>query len=152
MAALHGWITGDAQGGRGAFSEQLARSGDAGGLAMLMYAAFVIVARRKFAPRYSRADLIGYVARLRAGLSEEEPGMVDPQTAEDELRGALGEPVTAAHEIGFVAAARLFILIDILADLGLDDEAMAGLLSEARNLANQMLEQAANNDPEGVTS
>ena len=49
--------------------------------------------------------------------------MVDPQTAEDELRGALGEPVTAAHEIGFVAAARLFILIDLLADLGLDDEA-----------------------------
>jgi hypothetical protein len=67
---------------------------------------------------------------------------VDPQTAEDELRGALGEPVTAAHEIGFVAAARLFILIDLLADLSLDDEAMTGLLSEARNLANQMLEQA----------
>src|ERR1700731_1095839 len=102
MAALHGWITGDGQAGRGAFNEQLAQSGDAGGLAMLMYAAFVIVTRRKFAPRYSRADLIRYVARLRAALSEEEPGMVDPQTAEDELRGALGEPVTAAHEIGFV--------------------------------------------------
>jgi hypothetical protein len=74
MAAFQGWISGDGEAGRGAFSEQLARSGDAGGLAMLMYAAFVIVARRKFAPRYSRADLIGYVARLRAGLSEEEPG------------------------------------------------------------------------------
>ena len=43
MAALHGWITGDGQAGRGAFNEQLAQSGDAGGLAMLMYAAFVIV-------------------------------------------------------------------------------------------------------------
>jgi hypothetical protein len=70
-----------------------------------------------------------------------KPGLVDPLTAEDELRGALGEPLTVTHETGFVAAARLFILIDILASLGLDDEAMADLLGQARDNADQMLER-----------
>jgi hypothetical protein len=139
MAWLRGCLTGDAEATRSAFSEQLALAGDANGVAMLMYAAFVITVRRRFAPRYTRGDLIGYVARLRAELSEEEPGVVDPLTAEDELRGALGEKVTTKHETGFMAAARLFILIDLAACLDLDDTAMTDLLSKARNGADQMI-------------
>jgi hypothetical protein len=143
VAVLRGWITGNGEMARGSFSEQLAVSGDANGLAMLMYAAFVIAARRKFTPQWTRAEVTGYVARLRAELQSDEPGLVDPLTAEDELRGALGEPVTAAHETGFVAAARLFILIDILASLDVDDEAMADLLSQARDNADQMIERVS---------
>jgi hypothetical protein len=139
VAVLRGWITGDSETARGAYSEQLATSGDANGLAILMYAAFAIAARRTFAPRYIRGELISYVARLRAELSKEEPGLMDPLTAEDELRGALGEAVTATHETGFVAAARFFILIDLVASLDLDDEAMTDLLTEAREEADQMI-------------
>ena len=139
MAWLRGCLTGDAEATRSAFSEQVAAAGDANSLAMLMYAAFVIAARRRFAPLYTRGDLIGYVARLRAELSEEEPGLVDPLTAEDELRGALGEKVTTKHETGFRAAARLFIMVDLIASLDLDDEALTELLSEARDGADQLI-------------
>jgi hypothetical protein len=139
MAILRGWITGDGEMARGSFSEQLAVAGDANGLALLVYAAFVIAARRKFAPRWTRTEVTGYVARLRSELQGEEPGLVDPLTAEDELRGALGESVAATHQTGYVAAARLFILIDILVSQDLDDEALADVLSQARESADQML-------------
>jgi hypothetical protein len=141
VAVLRGWITGDGETARRAHSEQLATSGDANGLAMLMYAAFVIAARRKFTPQWTRVEVIGYVARLRAEMQAEDPGLVDPLTAEDELRAALGEQVTATHKTGFVAAARLFVLVDILADLNLDDEALTDLLSQARRNANQIHER-----------
>jgi hypothetical protein len=40
IAVLSGWITGDGEMARGSFSQQLAVSGDANGLAMLVHAAF----------------------------------------------------------------------------------------------------------------
>jgi hypothetical protein len=141
MAVLRGATAGDAETARRAFSEQLAQSGDASGLAMLAYAALVIAARRTFAPQYTRADLIGYVARLRAGSTE--PGLMDPRTAEDELRGALGEQVSATHEIGAIAAARLFLLLALIETLELDDEAIEDLVAEARYGADQLLEHVS---------
>jgi hypothetical protein len=108
---------------------------------MLLHAAFVIAARRRFTPQWTRAEVISYVGQLRAELQSEEPGLVDPLTAEDELRAALGDQATATHEIGFVAAARLFIMIDIVVNLDLDNEALADLLSHARDSADQMLER-----------
>jgi hypothetical protein len=141
MAWLRGCLTGDAEMAHKAYHDQFAEAGDANGLAMLLHAAFVIAARRKFTPRWTRAEVTSYVARLRAELQSEEPGLVDPLTAEDELRSALGDPVTAVHETGFVAAARLFILIDILIDLDLSDEALTDLLSQARENADQMMER-----------
>jgi hypothetical protein len=75
MVTLRGWVTGDAGAARGALSEQLASGGDVNGLGVLFYAAFVTAARHMFAPRYSDADVIGYVARLRAELSQaDDPG------------------------------------------------------------------------------
>jgi hypothetical protein len=141
MAVLHGQITGNDETAQRAFSEQLALSGDASGLAVLLYAAFVIAARRKFGPGWTRSEVIRYVAQVRALLCE-QPGLLNPQTAEDELRSALGEPITTTHEVGAVAAARLFLLLALVASLDLDDEAVANLLGEARDMANRMLEGA----------
>jgi hypothetical protein len=151
MAVLRGWLTADGEMAKGSFSDQLAAAGDANGLAMLLYAAFVIAARRKFGPQWTRDEVISYVARLRADLQSEEPGLVGPLTAEDELRTALGEPVTATHEIGFVAAARLFIMLDIVVNLDLDDEALTGLLNQVRDSANQMMERITPYVAEPVT-
>ena len=69
-------------------SGELALSGDLSGLAALVRAAFVIAARRKFTPRWSRAEVIGYVTQVRTLLSE-RPALLDPLTAEDELHSAL---------------------------------------------------------------
>jgi hypothetical protein len=141
MAVLHAQITGNDETAQRAFSEKLAVSGDLRGLAALVHAAFVIAARRKFAPQWSRAEVIRYVAQVRTLLSE-RPALLDPLTAEDELRNALGEPVTATHEVGAVAAARLSLLLALAASLDLDDKAIANLLGDARDTANRMLEDA----------
>jgi hypothetical protein len=141
LTVLRGWLTADGEMARASLSEQLAAEGDANGLGTLVYAGFVIAARRRFTPQWTRAEVIAYVARLRAEMQAEDPGLVDPLTAEDELRAALGDPVTATHEAGFVAAAKLFIMIDILVDLDLDARAMTDLLGEIRASADHMLER-----------
>jgi hypothetical protein len=73
---------------------------------------------------------------VRALLSD-RPALLDPLTAEDELRNALGEPVTATHEVGNVATARITLLLALVASLDLDDHAIGDLLGEARNVANR---------------
>jgi hypothetical protein len=139
VAALHAQISGNDNAARSPLSGQLTRSGDLSGLAALVHAALVIAARRKFTPQWSRAEVVGYVAQVRALLGE-RPGLLDPLTAEDELRSALGEPIRATHEAGAVAAARLILLLALIASLDLDDQEVGALLEEARPAADQMLQ------------
>lgn len=138
VAALLAQITGHGNAAR-LSGGQLAVSGDPSALAALVHAAFVIAARRKFTPRWSRAEVTGYVARVRALLSE-RPALLDPLTAEDELRSALGEPISARREVGAVAAARLTLLLALVASLDLDDQGVEDLLYEARPVADRMLQ------------
>src|ERR1035438_10625589 len=49
---------------------ELAASGTAEGLAELVYAAFVIAARRRVSPAWTRSGVIRFVAPVRALLSE----------------------------------------------------------------------------------
>jgi hypothetical protein len=138
MTMLRAHIAGDDEEAQRAFGQQLAASGDVSGLAVLVTAAFVIAARRKFAPVWNRAKVIRYVGRVRALISE-QPGLLDPRVAEDELTSALAGKAPASHEAGAVAAARLFLLDALIASLNLDDQAIDGLLGEARYAADQML-------------
>jgi hypothetical protein len=138
MTMLRAHIAGEDEEAQRAFGQQLAASGDVSGLAVLVQAAFVIAARRKFAAGWTRAAVIRYVGRVRAMLSE-RPRLLDPQVAEDELASALGGQAPAAHEARAVAAARLFLFDALIASLDLDDEAIDGLLGEARHSADRML-------------
>lgn len=138
MAMLRAHIAGEDEEAQRAFGQQLAATGDVSGLAVLVHAAFVIAARRKFAAGWNRAAVILYVGRVRALLSE-RPGLLDPRVAEDELASALGGRAPAAHEVGAVALARLCLLDALMASLNLDDEAIDDLLGEAREAADQIL-------------
>jgi hypothetical protein len=135
---LRAHIAGDDEGAQRAFGQQVAAPGDMSGLAWLVHAAFVIAARREFAPTWNRAKVIRYVGQVRALLNE-RPGLLDPRVAEDELASALGGQAPASHEIGAVATARLFLLDALVARLDLDDEGIDALLAEARKAADQML-------------
>jgi hypothetical protein len=135
---LRAHIVGEDQEAQQAFSQQAAAPGDMSGLAWLVHAAFVIAARRKFAPTWNRAKVIRYVSQVRALLSE-RPGLLDPRVAEDELASALGGHAPASHEIGALATARLLLLDALVASLDLDDEGINALLGEARKSADQML-------------
>ena len=138
MAMLRAHIAGEDEEAQRLFGQQLAASGEANGLAVLVTAAFVIAARRKFAAGWNRAAVIRYVGRVRALLSE-RPGLLDPKVAEDELASALAGQAPAAHEVGAVALARLFLLDALIASLHLNDEAIDDLLGEARESADRML-------------
>jgi hypothetical protein len=138
IAMLRAHIAGEDEESQRLFGQQLAATGDASGLAVLVTAAFVIAARRKFAAGWNTAAVIRYVGRVRALLSE-RPGLLDPRVAEDELASALAGQVPAAHEVGAVALARLFLLDALIASLHLDDKAIDDLLGEARDSADQML-------------
>ena len=138
MAMLRAHIAGQDEEAQRLFGQQLAASGDVGGLAVLVTAAFVIAARRKFAAGWNRAAVIRYVGRVRSLLSE-RPGLLDPKVTEDELASALAGQAPAAHEVGAVALARLFLLDTLIASLHLDDEAIDDLLGEARESADRIL-------------
>ena len=139
MAMVRATLRGEDEEAQRLFHEQLAATGDASGMALLIYAAFMIAARREFAPRYTRGQVIRYVAQLRA-LINEKPWLLDPLTGEDELRAALGEEVTGTHKVGAVALARLSLLHALIASLNLDDQGVGALLDEARPAADQMLQ------------
>jgi hypothetical protein len=139
ITMLRAHVAGEDEEAQRAFGQQLATTGDLSGLAVLVHAAFVIAARRKFAAGWNRAAVIRYVGRVRALLSE-RPGLLDPRVAEDEVASALAGQAPAAHEAGAAAAAaRLFLLDALIASLALDDEAIDDLLWEARHSADRML-------------
>lgn len=103
-------------------------------LGALVHQAFVIAARRTFAPAYNRGQLIQYAASLRAALSE-RPELLDPVAAELELRRALGEDVPASPDTGARATAQLILLTALARDLELGDDATWDLLLRARQNA-----------------
>jgi hypothetical protein len=139
MAMVRATLAGKDEEAQRLFQEELAATGDASGMAMLVYAAFVIAARRKFAPTYNRGQVIRYVAGARALLNE-KPWLLDALAGEDELRIALGEHVTITHPIAAVGLAQLSLLHVLIADLNLDDQGVQALLDEARPAADQMLQ------------
>ena len=65
----------------------LARTGHASGISELLYAAFTIAARWKFAPSWESGDIIRFVADVR-GSSGEAYGILNPAVAENQLRAA----------------------------------------------------------------
>lgn len=76
MAMLRAHIAGEDEEAQRAFGQQLAATVNVSGLAVLVHAALVIAARRKFAARWNRTAVIRYVGRVRALLSE-RPGLLD---------------------------------------------------------------------------
>jgi hypothetical protein len=137
MVWLHAYLSGEYELAE-RFTSQAAGSATADGIAELVYAAFVTAARRKFAPGWTDADVIQFVAQVRAprGL----PDILDPRAAEHQLRSAHGETLTGYHPGAEAkAAAQVILAHALIQDLNLDEPARAGLLNEARDLANRLL-------------
>jgi hypothetical protein len=140
---LHAYLSGEYELAE-RLTSQAADSSAADGIAELTYAAFVIAARRKFSPGWTDADMIRFVAHVRAprGL----PDILDPRAAEHQLRSALGggETRTAYHpDAEARAAAQVILLHALIQDLNLDEPARVDLLNQARNLANRLLTDRA---------
>jgi hypothetical protein len=117
------------QGDEDTFTTQ-ARSISPEGFAPLVHTAFAVAARRMFAPGWTRAAVVRYVAETRKALSE-RPGLVDPRVAEHELRRALGGEVTSAGSWSSVATAQLIVLKSMTVSLQLDEDGLDDLVSQS---------------------
>jgi hypothetical protein len=116
----------------------LARTGDADGIGELLYTAFVIAARRAFAPTWESADIVRFVADVRSS-SAEASGILDPTVAENQLRAALGqEPAHCPNEEAR-ARAQLILLGTLTSRLGLTASELDKLLSDGRTLADDLI-------------
>lgn len=136
VAALRAALTFDAGLAR-EWQAHLIGSGDLDGFSELVYAAFVLAARRYFGGEWTRADVVRYVGSVRArGPADDD---IDPVTAEALLLRALGAdlPLRAAEEA--TAAAQTILLGALIADLGLDDGGLDEFLADGRALADQWL-------------
>jgi hypothetical protein len=116
----------------------LARTGDADGIGELLYAAFVIAARRAFAPTWESADVVRFVADVRSS-SAEAPGILDPAVAEDQLRAALGQEPAGCSDEEARARAQLVLLATLTVRLGLSAQGLDKLLSDGRTLADDLI-------------
>jgi hypothetical protein len=119
-------------------NSQVATPGAAAGIGALVHAALVVAARRKFTPTWTHDDVTRYVARVR-GLLSEQPDVLDPLVAEQELRSALGERLTAGADPKSRGRAQFILLNALVQSLGLDEAGVADLLGRARGIADSLL-------------
>jgi hypothetical protein len=123
----------------GQMFRQLADSDTAEGTGELIYAAFVVAARRKLAPRWTLADVVRYVAHLRA-RSADNADELDPAAAENQLRAALGEQIAPhrSEEDRGTAQVLLLLLLELTHDLCRTPSELDELLGQARTFAEQL--------------
>jgi hypothetical protein len=114
---------------------QVQASGGAG-FEVLVFAAFIVAARRRFEPSWSPQDIAGYVARLR-GESPEMSARLDAGAAENQLRIALGDMIAPYPDVAARVEAQMFLLDALTVDCAGD--AVDGLLARARVMADQLL-------------
>jgi hypothetical protein len=107
-------------------------------LALLLQAAFAIAAHRRFSPRWTRAEVIRFVADTRALLLE-KPDLLDPVAGEEQIRHVLGDDVAITAGTGPATMAQLILLDALIRSLELAPAAIDDLLDEARQQANRTL-------------
>lgn len=127
--------------------EQLVSAGAANNIGALLYAALAIAARRIFAPAWTSADIVRFVASVRTEVSE-GPDVIDPHVAEMQLRQALGAEQSVRSDQASKARTQLVLLVALLHRLDLRRAELIYLLEEGRALADQL----AGGQPQRQTS
>jgi hypothetical protein len=136
VAWLRAYLAGDVDETR-ELADRAMAPGAMAGIGALVYAAFAVAARRKFAPEWTGAGVTGFVGQVRRLLGQ--PDELDPLVAEHELRSALGEKL-ASHPSPKARGRAQFILLNALVQgLELNEADVAGLLSESRGIADTLL-------------
>ncbi len=116
---------------------RLTRAGELAGFSELLYAAFALAVRRRFAPTWTRAEIVRYVGSIRTTASSGAD--LDPLAAETLIRRALGDDMPLAEDTEREAAAQAILLLCIVADLELNVRDIDLLVAEARKLADGWL-------------
>lgn len=101
----------------------------------LLQALLSLAAGRRFASGYTDADVIRYVARVRAGTDVRAEDLeLDPKATETVLRHALGQPTIPDADSQTRIRAVLALLTAILSELRLTEFDLGSLFAEAQYL------------------
>lgn len=117
---------------------QLDRAEARRGYPALVTAAFGEAVERRFGQRYQPADVVAFVADVRA-RSDRLAAELDPDAAERVISAVLGHASTRDLDREAVTRAKLVLLAALVADARLDDAALDELLAAARKLADQLM-------------
>ena len=137
VAALRSFLLHDADGAMRVLAAQAESS--TVGFQYLAEAALVTIARQRFAPTYTSADLIRFVASARLSrLADGEEFDFHPVIGESVLRYSLGQnvPRTGNAEERFQA---VLVLLGAMTD-GDDQARIEAVLDESRELASEWLD------------
>lgn len=119
---------------------QLATPADHAGYAALVAATFIIATERHFDGPVTRADLIRYVADVRARVPSASEN-IEPKAAEQLLYEALtDDPFSGDPEVN--GTNQIILLAALLSDAQLTVDQLDALLAEARAIADEWVAAA----------
>ena len=138
VAALHAYLTArddaEADDAEVRFLA-LAKTNQLDEIGALVYCTFAAAARRRFSTRWTSADLVRFVADVRAS-SPRAATMISASAAENQLQGALGKELTWRPDEENRARVQLLLLTALAADL--TDDELDSVLSDGRDLAERV--------------
>jgi hypothetical protein len=137
VAALRAYLALD-PGEAERLNRRLTDTGGEDGYGELIWAAFVIGARQRFAPKWTVPSVVKYVATARARWGADADG-IDPRTAEILLRRALDDAVEGDLDEMTRGRAQIFLLSELIADERLDANGLDDFLAQAQALADRWL-------------
>jgi len=105
----------------------------------LVCGAFAAVARRRFSPTWTSADIVRFVAEFRSS-SAEAAELLSPSAAENQLRRVLGEKQAIVPPEEDRARAQLLLLAALAVTLG--PQELDQVLAEGRTLADSFVRDA----------
>jgi hypothetical protein len=108
------------------------------GYSALVTAGFVEAVERRFGPSYQGADIVEFVASVRA-RSDQVAAELDPDVAERVIRVVLEDAPVDDLSRNAITGAQLLLLIGLIADAQLDGQELDQFLAGARKLADQLM-------------
>ena len=114
----------------------LSRTDHLDGMGDLVYGAFAAAARRTFAPAWTSADIVRFVAGFRSS-SAEAAALLSASAAENQLRGVLGEQQATRPPEEERARAQFLLLAALT--VALDGQELDEVLAQGRALADSLI-------------
>ncbi|MGC4954997.1 hypothetical protein ACLQ2P_17410 [Actinomadura citrea] len=113
----------------------------AAGYMSLLFCAFEVAVRRKFAPTYIVGQLVRFVADVRIAAGE-DANLINPLVAEDMVRRAVDAPLlkeTVPDDVSATLHAQVFILLYLIAEMDLDRAGLEQFIDEVTAYTEQWL-------------
>jgi hypothetical protein len=137
VAALRALLTDDMQLHRRVF-DGLDRTAAKKGYTTLVTAAFAKGVERRFGYTYQSADIVGFVADVRA-RSDRLAEHLDPEISERVILTVLGDASVRDLSHSVVTSTQLLLLAGLVSDEHFDGERLDAFLVSARKLADQII-------------